>query len=191
MKVSPLKPVLLVLGCFVAAVAFLYLSLLPGLTSVHNPPYDDLSNRVRAHLIQELLPIYRQAYPDKELPDFGTLLHEHLLSPSMALPHSDEHDLPKQFPKWPPGRQDVWLIQHAGFVLLPQAAKGSGHQGIAVFLKPRYAADERIAVAFNDGTAKMLPVAQVKQMLKTQTGKTMAQLVAESERIEPSRHRGG
>jgi len=79
-------------------------------------------------------------------------------------------------------------------VLVPVPADKRGPKTIALFQKPSTAYKGKITIAFfppksstqpyDDKQVQALPVAQVKQMLKTQTGKTMAQLVAASEQID-------
>ncbi|MEM1109200.1 MAG: DUF4190 domain-containing protein [Planctomycetota bacterium] len=137
-------------------------------TEAQNHPADANGNRPQSH-------------------DLGDLLLGGYITVEMTQTPLDEVgvEVPVDFSTLPPDEQADWVRQHSDFVLVPGLTDDLDTSKIAVFGKPdRFSGG--LTVTRNDNSTYWesgFNLPQIEQDLQAQTGKTMAELIADAEAI--------
>lgn len=148
-----------------------------------------MASNTQARGIQQAMVIHAQsAAPnaDGDRPmtsDVGELLLGNYFTVDYTQSPMDQVDgnEPADFNSMSPDDQADWVRVHSDYVLVPGLVDDLDHAKIALFGKPdRF--DGGIPVTRNDNsTSWEVDVPRIEQELQAQTGKTMAELIAEAE----------
>lgn len=166
-----------------AIVAFIFI-LIP-LGGPRCSPAPMMQTETQARGIQTDRQVYAMAnhhlYPDT----LAAMYHNNFFTPDYVIAPNSGVSVPADFEQWSGGKQEMWFAKNASFVFVPGLTDQDDPKKIAVFEKPKCAINGRIAVAFNNGDAHAMDIARVEVLLKEQTGKTIAELVTDSENPQP------
>lgn len=164
--------------------------LLPALGSARRTA-QQMQGNTQARGIQQGMVMWAQSQSvnpqtgNRPLPnDLWTLVEggyftiEYLVSPMMSTP------IPPDFDTWPDAQQRAWIAANSSFVLVPGLEEDLRPDTIALFGKPDHFDNAGIPVSYLDNHTAWTPapnIPQIDAQLQAQTGKTMQQLIAESE----------
>ncbi len=109
--------------------------------------------------------------------DIAHLYENNLFDVEYALSPRSGLSVPADFDQWPMEQRKRWVRDNASYVVLPNLKAGFANGKIAIFERPDHAHSERIAVGFCDGHAEFMPVEQVREIVKAQTGMTLEELI--------------
>ncbi len=160
--------------------------LLPALQSARSTARQMQSNTMARGIHQSCV-MYAQShdshYPDELYPllEGNFFTWEYLISPMSDVTIPDDID------NWSAAQQRDWVRANASYVLIPGGSETLNSETIALFGKPSHHGFRGIPVTYDDNhTAFRTDIDQVDAELQAQTGKTMDQLIEESEMPAPS-----
>ncbi|MEO1236800.1 MAG: DUF4190 domain-containing protein [Planctomycetota bacterium] len=178
------------LGLTLMPVALLIGIMLPALGAARTTAQQMASN-TQARGIQQAMFTHAQAQtPDAsgdrpQTHDLGELFAVGFFTADYTQSPMDEvdGDLPSNFTSMSADDQADWVRRHSDFVLVPGLVDDLDGTKIALFGKPdRFRGG--IPVSYNDNTTFWHPdfdMASIEREIENQTGKTMAELIAEAE----------
>jgi len=118
--------------------------------------------------------------------DLWTLVDQQYFTLEYAVSPMVNTPIPPDYDTWPADQQRRWLAANSSFVLVPGLEDDLDADKIALFGKPDHFGGNGIPVAYNDHRVQFVitaNVAQVDAQLQLQTGKSMQQLIDESEAL--------
>ncbi|MCC6679734.1 MAG: DUF4190 domain-containing protein [Phycisphaeraceae bacterium] len=117
------------------------------------------------------------------LPDHvWTLVEQSFITAEYLISPLSNNAPPGNFDTLPPDQQRAWVCAHSAFVVVPGLEEDLDRSKIALFGKPNHFDNHGIPVAYNDTHAAWeRDVGAIDRQLQAQTGKTMAELIAQSE----------
>ena len=160
--------------------------MLPAL-SVARRSAREMTSNTQMRGIHQACVTYAQTAKGKFPPDIFTLYQGNYFTADYVVSPSGAH-VPDDFAQWPESQQREWFRENASYVLIPGLTDDLDSQKIAVFAKPADSPQgpDKIGVTFNDGHTETMLTEDAAVMLKQQTGKTMDQLILESEQAPPA-----
>lgn len=138
---------------------------------------------------------YAQTHDRRFANDIAELYEGNYFTAEYTLAPGSGKALPADFRQWPQERQNDWVRRNSSFILVPDLVDDLDSEKVTVFQRPEDSAGEDMVVVFNDNHTQLVPIERARQLVREQTGKTMAQLIEGSEQVgqvdEPATQPGG
>lgn len=122
-----------------------------------------------------------RSYPDT----LYTLYKGNYFTPDYILSPQAHESLPGDFETWDEKKQETWMRANASYVLIPVEFDDEATTTMMLFEKPDHSPlikKDQIHITMMDGSTQVMPRIQAQAMVQAQTGKSMEQLITESEK---------
>jgi hypothetical protein len=117
--------------------------------------------------------------------DIAELFEANAFSVEYVISPNSDVTLPRNFHEQDMQQQKRWVRENASYILIPDLKMDINSETVAVFERPDHSDGGGIAVGFNDGSARFMDEWEARNLIETQTGKTLEELIERQRSYRP------